>query len=114
MHNFLKTVTILAMVASLLTVPLGGAALAADKSQEDISASAMWADALIVRPLGLVSIVAGSALFLVSLPFSLTGGNVGETAHTMVVVPSKFTFDRPLGDLTQLEPRHDSAFDYGH
>jgi len=29
-------------------------------------------------------------------------------------VPSKFTFDRPLGDLTQLEPRHDSAFDYGH
>ena len=30
----------------------------------------------------------------------------------MVVVPSKFTFDRPLGDLSQLEPQHDSAFIY--
>ncbi|MFO7495442.1 MAG: hypothetical protein R6X05_07380 [Desulfobacterales bacterium] len=112
MHNFFKTVTILAVVASLLMVPLGGAALADDKSQEEFSASAMWADALIVRPLGLVSIVAGSALFVVSLPFSLTGGNVAEAAHTMVVVPSKFTFDRSLGDLSQLEPRHDSAFEY--
>jgi hypothetical protein len=112
MQRFLRTVTILAVVASLLAVPLGGAALAESNYQKEITTSAMWADALIVRPLGLVSIVAGSALFVVSLPFSLTGGNVSECAHNMVVVPSKFTFDRPLGDLSQLEPQHDSAFIY--
>jgi hypothetical protein len=112
MQHFFKTVTILAVVASLLLVPLGGAALAENRSQEEISRSAMWADALIVRPLGLVAIVAGSALFVVSLPFSLTGGNVNEAAHNMVVVPSKFTFDRPLGDLSRLEPQHDSVFIY--
>jgi hypothetical protein len=113
MNSFLKKVTILAVVASLLTIPLGSAALAYDKSQDEITTSSMWADALIIRPLGLVSIVAGSVLFVVSLPFSATGKNVGQAAHNMVVVPTKFTFDRPLGDLRQLEPRHDGTYTYG-
>lgn len=113
MNSFLKKVTILVVVASLLAIPLGGAALAYDQSQEEISSSAMWADALIIRPLGLVSIVAGSVLFVVSLPFSATGQNVRQAAHNMVVEPSKFTFNRPLGDLRQLEPRYDGTYTYG-
>jgi len=36
-------------------------------------------------------------LFILSLPFSAAGKNVGQTARTLVVTPAKFTFTRPLG-----------------
>lgn len=58
----------------------------------------MLVDALLVRPLGVAGIVLGAAATLVSLPFTVTGGNVGETAHYLIVEPAEYTFDRPLGD----------------
>ncbi len=63
-----------------------------------IEAGSMVADALIVRPLGIVATVAGFGLFVISVPFSALGRNVGEAWHGMVVYPAKFTFARPLGD----------------
>lgn len=54
-------------------------------------------DAIVARPLGLVATVLGSALFVVSLPFSAIGGNVGEAADLLVVGPAKETFARCLG-----------------
>jgi len=56
-------------------------------------------DALIYRPVGLVSIPLGCVLFVVSLPFSATGRNVGQSFHNLVVVPIDWTFNRPLGDI---------------
>lgn len=47
----------------------------------------------------MVGTVAGAATFLVSLPFSALGGNVGETAQTLVKDPIQYTFYRPLGDI---------------
>lgn len=58
---------------------------------------AMIADAIVARPLMLASTVLGSALFVVTMPFSLLGGNVIETAKTLVVLPAKSTFVRCLG-----------------
>ena len=55
-------------------------------------------DALIVRPLGLVSIVAGTAVFVVSLPFALITKDVPKTAKQLVIDPFNYTFDRPIGD----------------
>lgn len=68
------------------------------------SAGAMAFDALVVRPVSFVGTVLGSALFVASLPFSALGGNVGEAGHQLVVVPGKFTFDRPLGNFADLAP----------
>src|SRR5690625_1953105 len=62
-----------------------------------VSAAAMTPDALLVRPLGLVATVLGAGLFVVSLPLSALGGNVGEAAQTLVVAPAEMTFVRPLG-----------------
>ena len=56
-------------------------------------------DLLVMRPLMLVGTVAGAAAFIVSIPFSALGGNVPETAQTLVVEPAQYTFLRPLGDI---------------
>ena len=57
----------------------------------------MTGDVLIVRPLTLVATVLGAGLFVVSLPFSALGGNLGEAGDTLVVTPFKATFFRCLG-----------------
>lgn len=63
------------------------------------SAGAVAADTLIARPLGIASLVLGSALFLVSLPFSLPGRNVSTVFKTTIIEPAKFTWTRPVGKI---------------
>jgi hypothetical protein len=58
----------------------------------------MATDTVLVRPLGIVSTVAGFGLFVISVPFAALGGNTGEAWHTLVGGPAKFTFKRPLGE----------------
>ncbi|MHB8908367.1 MAG: hypothetical protein ACYDAA_05760 [Syntrophales bacterium] len=63
-------------------------------------------DVLIIRPIGLVGTVLGTALFIVALPFSIPSGSVKATAGKLIVAPFKYTFTRPLGDFDdQNEPR---------
>ena len=75
-------------------------ALAGEKqyvTAEDRNAVSMTFDLLILRPLGIAGLVIGTGVFIVSLPFSLLGGNTGEAAQKLVVAPAKYTFTRPLG-----------------
>ena len=64
---------------------------------EDRNAASMMFDLVLLRPLGLVATVVGTAFFVVSLPFSVLGGNTGEAAKKLMVEPAKYTFTRPLG-----------------
>jgi hypothetical protein len=57
----------------------------------------MIADFLLLRPLGIVGTAIGTASFIVSIPFSLLGRNVGAAFKALVAKPAKFTFARPLG-----------------
>jgi len=41
--------------------------------------------------------VAGTAAFLVSLPFTLLAGSASEAAETLMIGPAKTTFVRCLG-----------------
>jgi hypothetical protein len=59
---------------------------------------AAFFDAVLGRPVGLAATVVGSALFVVSLPFSATSGSIKPTADSLVGKPARFTFTRPLGD----------------
>jgi hypothetical protein len=63
------------------------------------TAGEMTVDALLLRPLGLVGTVLGTGAFIVTLPFSAIGGNVGEAADQFVVKPARYTFARPLGNI---------------
>jgi hypothetical protein len=58
----------------------------------------MAADLVLVRPLGFVGTVLGTAGFVVSLPFTLPTGSAGEAGRALVVRPFEYTFNRPLGD----------------
>lgn len=61
------------------------------------TAEEMIVDGLIYRPLGLVGTIVGTGVFIVTLPFSLLGGNADDAAERLVVEPAKNTFTRCLG-----------------
>lgn len=99
MHKIVKQSTAFFLIAALLFVPFGSSAIASvDFEKKDPSGGAMFADFVLVRPVGIVALVAGSVLFVISLPFSALGGNVKVAARSLVVKPAKFTFTRPLGE----------------
>jgi hypothetical protein len=89
---------VLFMIAVFLLMPIGSGAFAGMKSYPpENSGPLMVADFLVARPLGLASLVLGSVSFVVTLPFSALGKNVGEAFEYMIVDPAVYTFARPLG-----------------
>lgn len=98
MNKLLNHMTVAIIVVSLLIAPIGAMAEENYDEMKSVSDAAMATDAILVRPLGMVSLVAGFGLFIVSSPFSALGGNIGEAWGTLVTSPAKFTFARPLGD----------------
>ena len=68
----------------------------ADRIDVRPTAAEMTLDGL-ARPVMMVATAVGGALFLVTLPFSLLGGNAVEAGNTLVVGPFKSTFLRCLG-----------------
>ncbi len=54
-------------------------------------------DLAIARPLGFASLVLGTSVFIVSLPFVAIVGDTKQTAEALVVEPYRFTFVRDLG-----------------
>ncbi len=81
--------------AILILFSFGSTAFALEN---DPSAGAMIADTVLARPMGIATTIVGSALFVVSLPFSALGGNVKIAYNKLVKEPFVFSFKRPLGD----------------
>jgi len=99
MHKITKRSMVFFLIAALVFIPFTTSALAQSETvTQDNSAGAMTIDLLLVRPVGIVSCVLGAAVFVVAIPFSLLGGNTGESAKKLIAEPAKFTFNRPLGD----------------
>jgi hypothetical protein len=63
------------------------------------TAEAMTFDLFVMRPLGLVGTVLGTAVFIVSLPVDLITWNFADPATRLVRDPARYTFVRALGDL---------------
>jgi hypothetical protein len=66
-------------------------------------------DILAVRPVSLAATIVGSALFIVSLPFSIPSQSVGSTAQTLIVEPFNYTFTRPVGMFNGEQKRSKTA-----
>lgn len=64
------------------------------------TASAALSDSAIARPLMAAATVGGAVVFTATLPFSILGGNVKESAKTLVLDPADATFRRCLGCTT--------------
>lgn len=83
------------LLAGLVTfLPLDALA---EKVEENPSGMRMMADLLIARPVGIVLLGLGSTVYLVTLPFSLLGGNAKEAGSQLVVEPAREAFIRCLG-----------------
>ena len=66
-------------------------------SNQQVTGSAIAADILLARPMGLVATVLGTTLFVVGLPFTLISSSTEQAAQKLIVEPAEFTFTRPLG-----------------
>lgn len=71
-------------------------------SKEVPSSGAMFFDLILARPLGIVSVGAGTILFIAGAPFWLFNPNPAETIRQtgtrLVIYPIRFTFQRSIGD----------------
>jgi hypothetical protein len=86
------------LVRTALAEPAGpGALQLAAGAEREPAAVGMIIDGLVVRPLGLVTTIIGSVLFVVTLPFSALGGNVEQAREKLIDGPAAFTFTRCLG-----------------
>ncbi len=96
-----RAITAVAL-ASMMSVSMAASAtdVIEDGSGTVSNRPSVWAmgiDAGLVRPVGAAATVIGVGLFVVTLPFSALGGNIKESAETLVVAPAKMTFWRCLG-----------------
>lgn len=93
--------TLLALLLALSGAVFVTAAVAADIDDNyGLSRSeAIFIDGLLVRPVMIVTTAVGVVAFVVTLPFSILGGNVDEAGQKLVVEPAEYTFVRPLGEL---------------
>lgn len=115
MNQFRSTAFGLLLTSGLATLPLSASA-----TQDNVSgdpqytveypkAFSMTADLLIARPLQVAATAVGAGVFVVTLPFSALGGNVGEAAEALVIEPGRAAFARCLG-CTETLPPHGQGY----
>lgn len=98
MNSYNKLLVSCLLATALLMNPLSAFAEHLSPERRDpLEPGAIVADLVLVRPLSLVATIAGSAFFIVSVPFAALGGNADETWESLVVTPATYTFKRPLG-----------------
>ncbi len=90
---------ILAFSLAVSNIAFSSSVAASDIGNERPTGGTMLVDAFMVRPFMLVGTILGTATYIVTLPFSLLGGNAGEAGKKLVVEPAAYTFVRPLGEL---------------
>jgi len=86
---------LVALMIGCLLLPQ--ALMAQEAVDESPNEFAMVGDLLVARPIGAVMTVAGAAVWLVSLPFTLLSGHASEAAGTLILGPAETTFMRCLG-----------------
>lgn len=97
MHSRLRRLLAVMAISLVTALP----AMAEEPMPADRRGGDMAFDLVLARPIGLLSVVAGSVLFVVSLPFTIPSGSMDAAADELVKKPIEFTFKRPLGQVGQ-------------
>lgn len=101
----LKKCFLLLLTVSLVTGSLYSTGWGQDNEQwvRNDPTGQGWAavDLLVARVFGVAAGIAGSALFVVTLPFTIPSGGVHDAADMFIVKPFQFSFIRefPDGDI---------------
>jgi len=93
-----KKVMMAISLALLLVTAVHSPAMANERGTESGDDVAIIFDLVVLRPVGLVTTVAGTLIFVGSLPISLPTLSVGKAFRALVVNPAHYTFVRTLGD----------------
>ncbi|SDH47521.1 hypothetical protein SAMN05216603_109145 [Pseudomonas benzenivorans] len=103
MKLFRSTAVVLALTTGLLALPAQAEVAQQNSSGDPMYTAnapkgyAMFGDLVIARPLLIGATALGVVAFVVSLPFTALGGNVGEAGQALVVEPGTAAFVRCLG-----------------
>jgi hypothetical protein len=98
------------LILAALLASSAGQAVALDPEADRVpSASEVFLDAALVRPLGVVTLVSSAAVWVLSLPFTLPTRSVGKATDALLVTPFEHTFKRPVGQFATCEDRPDTC-----
>ena len=95
-----KKIFLILLTLSMVMGGLYSTGWAGENFRRDDPVAHGWSavDLIVARPLGIVAGIVGSTIFVVSLPFTLPSGNVGNAADMLVVQPFQFSFTRKIPD----------------
>lgn len=89
------------MVSTLPALAVGDIEAELNDNKESPDPGTMLIDLIVARPLGLLATLGGSAIFIISSPFSVLGGNAEDAWESLVTNPAEYTFKRPLGEFDE-------------
>lgn len=100
MSQLMRKFQVALIVVALFLLPLNPATAAVPTSESRPSGMAIFGDMVVARPLMLLATAAGTALYVVSLPFTLAGGTTVDTAKQLIGAPASAAFNRCMGCTT--------------
>lgn len=100
MMKGLKKVCLIGIAISLVVLSLYSSGWTEERLTKNDPTADEWnmMDLLVARPIGIAAWVIGSGVFVLSLPFTIPTGSVGDAAQMFVVEPFKFSFERKFPD----------------
>jgi len=99
MKRIRKIIQIL-LTVSLVIGSLYSIGWTEDRSAKEDPIVHEWSalDLIFARPFGVAAGIFGSALFVISLPFTIPSGGVDEAVEMFIVKPFQFSFTREFPD----------------
>lgn len=99
MRRIARNLLAMLTLAACLGAPVGARAVGYEDSLDDCDYPQTF-DLLVMRPVGMTTVVIGAALFVPLFPIALVtvGDQLPEVAHNLVGAPWSFTFERRLGE----------------
>ena len=95
----MKKIFLLLLTVSLLIGGLYSTGWAGDNLRKDpMSQGWSLVDVLVARPLSVADGIGGSAIFVVTLPFTIPSNTTHSAADMFIVQPFQFAFDREVPD----------------
>ena len=93
----LKKGIVIGIIVTVLICLLGAPQMVWAQMEAKPSGTEIMYDIIVVRPLGMVGLTLGTALFIVAFPFLLVTGSAEDGADALVNEPFNFTFVRGMG-----------------
>jgi phosphate/sulfate permease len=92
-EDVMKKITAILLTVSIVLMSSMAFAAGSDDSSDVIT------DIIFLRPIGFVSTVLGTALYVIALPTAAATDSVDHVRETLVTKPYNYTFKRPVGEI---------------